>query len=120
MVSDPTASWSASQKFFGDVCRVVPDLGANDVGWSDPTVISPTIDSLAYGGVRLTHLYAYHWCAPSRASFFSGRYIPMHGYESGGDGPDGNTGTANALPLRYNLVPQALSDAGYQTLMVGK
>ena len=23
------------------------DLGSNDVGWSDPTVVSPTIDKLA-------------------------------------------------------------------------
>ena len=26
------------------------DLGANDVGWSDPTVLSPTIDALARDG----------------------------------------------------------------------
>jgi hypothetical protein len=101
------------------------DLGANDVGWSDPTVLSPTIDALARGGIRLPHTYAYHWCAPSRAAFFTGRYVAMHGYEDGGDGPGAGTdgqgsGTATAVPLRFRLLPQALQSAGYETLMIGK
>jgi arylsulfatase A-like enzyme len=129
------------------------DLGSNDVGWSDPTVLSPTIDALGAGpnrscqrlvyscwsrshthahrwptdaarsGIRLPHTYAYHWCAPSRAAFFTGRYVPMHGYEDGGDGPatgtDGQgTGTASAVPLRFRLLPQVLQTAGCESIMM--
>ena len=61
-------------------------LGTNDVGYSDKTVLSPTIDALAAGGIKLTSLYAYKWCAPSRASFMTGRYVPMHGFEEASDG----------------------------------
>ena len=71
----------------------------------------------ARSGIRLPHTYAYHWCAPSRAAFFTGRYVPMHGYEDGGDGPGEGTdgqgsGTASAVPLRFRLLPQVLQTAG--------
>ena len=76
-------------------------------------------------GIRLPHTYAYHWCAPSRAAFFTGRYVAMHGYEDGGDGPDKGddgmgTGTSSAVPLHFRLLPQVLQSAGYRTLMIGK
>lgn len=37
-----------------------------DVGYVDAEVISPTLDALALGGVRLGRMYSYMWCAPSR------------------------------------------------------
>jgi arylsulfatase A-like enzyme len=115
-----TGSASAIQPHI--VFVMADDLGSNDVGWSDPTVLSPTIDGLAKTGIILSHLYAYKWCAPSRASFLTGRYVPMHGYESGGDGPKGvqGTGSSMAVPLHFKLLPQVLTAANYSTMMVGK
>ena len=99
------------------------DLGSNDVGYSDKTVISPTIDAFAAGGIKLTNLYAYKWCAPARASFMTGRYVPMHGFEEssdgGGKGVNG-TGPSPAVPLRFRFLPQTLELVGYSTLMAGK
>lgn len=37
------------------------DLGSNDVGWSDPTVKSPEIDSLAKSGIIFTTCYTWNW-----------------------------------------------------------
>ena len=71
-----------------------------------PTVCQPLVSASWVGrcgsGIRLPHTYAYHWCAPSRAAFFTGRYVAMHGYEDGGDGPDKGedgmgTGTSSAV-----------------------
>eukprot|EP01043_Picozoa_sp_COSAG02_P053435 COSAG02_NODE_5897_length_3954_cov_1.799274_3_plen_781_part_00 len=99
------------------------DLGSNDVGYSDKTVMSPTIDAFVAGGISLTNLYAYVWCAPARASFMTGRYVPMHGFEDssdgGGKGVNG-TGPSPAVPLRFRFLPQTLELAGYSTLMAGK
>jgi hypothetical protein len=42
----------------------LPDLllpGSNDVGYSDPTVISPVIDGLASEGVKLSACYVWNW-----------------------------------------------------------
>jgi|EP01046_Picozoa_sp_COSAG06_P000014 hypothetical protein len=36
-----------------------PDLGMNDVGYSDKTVVSPTIDAFAAGGIKLTNICVY-------------------------------------------------------------
>ena len=50
------------------------DLGRNDVGFSDPTVLSPEIDTLAKTGVQLDACYTYSWCAPSRGSMLGSRF----------------------------------------------
>ena len=95
-------------------------MGFNDIGYSDPTVPTPTMDALAHDGVRMSSLYTWNWCAPSRGSLLTGRYVPNHGYEEGGDGPEGD-GTVNALPLEFELIPAALKRAAnYSTHMAGK
>jgi arylsulfatase A-like enzyme len=95
------------------------DMGSNDVGYSDPDVPTPNIDALARDGVRLSSLYTWNWCAPSRASLLTGRYAPKHGFESGGDGPEDN-GDVHVLSTEFATLPQALKRAGYATVMGGK
>lgn len=48
--------------------------GSNDVGWQDPTVLSPEIDALAAEGIKLENMYTWDWCAPSRGAFLSGAF----------------------------------------------
>ena len=62
-------------------------LVADDLGWSNVgfhrsgdrsgEVSTPNIDKHAGDGVRLERMYAYSFCAPSRASLLSGR-LPYH------------------------------------------
>jgi len=100
------------------VLIVGDDMGANDVGYSDPFLMTPAIDNLANDGVKFSTLYTWNWCAPSRGSLLTGRYVPNHGFENGGDGPE--LGVMAGLPTEFELLPSVLSKLGYATAMVGK
>ncbi|XP_060582982.1 arylsulfatase B-like, partial [Ruditapes philippinarum] len=53
---------------------VADDLGWNDVGFHNPSMITPNIDKLAYQGVLLNHSYVQPVCSPSRHAFMTGYY----------------------------------------------
>ena len=93
------------------------DLGWNYPGYHNPEVITPTLDALASGGVRLESHYAYKYCSPTRGSFLTGRYpwslasvrcnlIPS-------SIPEG-------VHLDYKMLPQSLATAGYVSHHAGK
>ena len=54
------------------VLCLVDDLGWNSA-YNNPTIKSPTINTLAAEGVKLTSFYAYRYCSPTRASLLTGR-----------------------------------------------
>ena len=97
------------------------DLGSNDVGWNDPTVLSPEITELARGGVTLTAAYTWSWCAPSRGAFLTGRYASNSGFQgSGGPSPTGY-GRIAVMPTAFEMLPAMLKrTANYTTVMAGK
>ncbi len=75
---------------------------------------TPNLDELALNGVLFTRAYSVSAvCSPSRASLISGLYPTETGV---GDWLVGNKGVDSSLILW----PELLSDAGYQTAMVGK
>jgi len=63
------------------------DMGFNDIslyngGAADGTLMTPSIDAIAEGGVAFTNGYAANAvCAPSRASIMTGRYSTRFGFE---------------------------------------
>lgn len=88
---------------------LVDDLGWNTV-YNNDDIISPTIDSLAAAGVKLTSFYTYRYCSPTRASFLTGR-LPykllnirenLHSMAS----PD-------ATDVRFTMLPKRLKEADY-------
>ena len=56
---------------------VADDLGWNDVSWHNPDIISPNLESLARGGIRLENHYVQPVCSPTRAALMTG-YYPIH------------------------------------------
>ena len=81
-------------------------LATNETIISEGRVIStPHIDGLASSGMYFTAAYAgYTVCAPSRATFFTGRH----------------SGRLAGAPADWPLLPQLLQAAGYETVAFGK
>ena len=75
------------------------------------TLDTPNIDSLAKRGVQFTNAYCQApECAPSRASFYSGRYLSSHGV----------MGYEDATRLDEQMISDYLEPLGYRTAVVGK
>jgi arylsulfatase B len=101
------AAMSSSQPHL--VFALTDDLGWNYPGYHNPEVISPTLDKLAIGGVRLESHYTYKYCSPTRASFLTGR-MPYHLPNVRcnlipSSSPEGT-------PLGYSMLPLLLAPAG--------
>ncbi len=72
---------------------------------------TPNVDSLAARGLRFDNAYCQApLCGPSRASFYSGRYLSSHGV------------MANEDPTRIDefLIADYLRPLGYRSALVGK
>ena len=95
---------------------VADDLGWKDVGFHGSDIKTPSIDQLAREGARLEQFYAQPMCTPTRAALMTGRYPFRYGLQT----------LVIPTPMRYGLatdewlLPQALKEAGYRTVMVGK
>ena len=92
--------------------------GFNDIGYSsnDLSGLTPTIEDLAAGGVKLGLYYGQQLCTPARGALLTGKYpmhIGLHHDVIHADAPWG-------LPRHHAIMPQALSPLGYRSHMVGK
>ncbi len=79
--------------------------------YGHPYIRTPNIDALAAQGVRFNHAYCQDpLCGPSRASFYTGRYVSSHGV------------MANEDPLRIDelTLGDHLRDIGSQATVIGK
>ena len=92
------------------------DLGNADLGYRGGQINTPNIDKLANEGVRLEDFYGMPVCTPSRAQFITGRYAMRYGLQTLVIFPSHPYGLATDA----RTLPQALKEAGYKTLMVGK
>jgi arylsulfatase A-like enzyme len=92
------------------------DLGNADFGYRGGQVKTPHIDKPASEGVRLESFYGQQLCTPSRATLMTGRYPMRYGLQTAVIFPSHTYG----LPTEERTLPQALKEAGYRTLMVGK
>ena len=95
---------------------VADDLGWKDVGFHGSDIKTPSIDKLAREGARLEQFYVQPMCTPTRAALMTGRYPFRYGLQT----------LVIPSPMRYGLatderlLPQALKEAGYRTVMIGK
>lgn len=79
--------------------------------YGHPHLKTPNIDRLADRGVRFTNAYCQSpLCGPSRACFYTGRYMSSHG------------ATVNEHPLRVDemRLGDYLGEQGMRTVLVGK
>ena len=79
--------------------------------YGHPYLKTPNIDSIARNGLRFDRAYCQDpLCGPSRASFYTGRYVSSHGV------------MANADPLKIGelTLGDYLQDLGMKAVVVGK
>ena len=110
------AAAGASEKRPNIVYIVADDQGWKDVGYHGSDIKTPNIDALARGGVRLEQFHAQPLCTQTRAALMTGRYPFRTGMQTAVIPSAGRYG----LDTDEWLLPQALREAGYQTVMIGK
>ncbi|MBK1877796.1 sulfatase-like hydrolase/transferase [Pelagicoccus mobilis] len=90
------------------------DQGRDDFGYMNPEVFeTPNLDRLRTESLEFTQFYVNPTCAPTRASFLTGR----HFLETGVWGVHGGQDYIN---LDETLISERLQDVGYATAFYGK
>ena len=110
-----SAAWAAESRP-NIIFIMADDLGNADLGYRGGEIKTPNIDTLAKEGVRLESFYGQQVCTPSRAALMTGRYPMRYGLQTLVIFPSHTYG----LPTDERTLPQALKEAGYRTMMVGK
>ena len=117
------------------VLIVSDDQGYRDLGcFGSEEVLTPQLDRLARGGVRLTDFYvAWPACTPSRGSLLTGRYpqrngiydmirneAPDYGHRYSPAEYEVSFERIGGMDTREVLLPQMLAEAGYVSGIFGK
>lgn len=96
------------------------DLGFSDLGCFGGEINTPTLDSLARDGVRLTQLYNTGRCCPSRAALLTGQYPHRVGLGHMTTNDLGQPGYRGVVSSEARTIAQTLSPAGYRSFISGK
>jgi arylsulfatase len=122
--TDTTSSAPARQPNI--VLILVDDMGYTDIGAFGSEVATPSLDALAFAGVRLSNFHSSPQCAPTRSMLLSGSGNHKAGMGTMfGDrmivGEYGDqVGYEQQLHPRVATLPERLGDAGYHTYISGK
>ena len=112
------------------VLIIADDLGWKDLGFMGSSYYeTPHLDRLAGEGMVFNRAYAPAAnCAPSRAGLMSGMYATAHGIYTVGSSERGDPRTRRLIPAtntvilrdRFFTLAEALNQAGYTTVNIGK
>jgi arylsulfatase len=103
---------------------VADDLGYSDIGAFGGEIATPTLDSLATEGVRLSNFHVLPSCSPTRSVLLSGMDNHRAGLGTMGElktpEMEGYPGYAGYLNFEVSALPEVLRAGGYRTYMAGK
>ena len=99
---------------------VLDDTGFGDLGCYGSSVSTPSIDSLARGGLQFNNFHSKAVCSPTRASLLTGRNAHSVGMKELAGGDQGYPHTRGRVPASAANIAQILSNDGYSTFAAGK
>jgi len=103
---------------------VVDDMGYSDVGAFGGEIRTPTGDSLAKAGLRMSSFYVAPSCSPTRSMLMSGTDNHLAGLgnmkEALAENQKGKPGYEGHINNRVVTIASLLRDSGYHTYMTGK
>lgn len=96
------------------------DMGYSDIGCYGSEIETPNLDALAGRGLRFNHYTTHPICSPARAALLTG--CNAHSVATGwlSNNNPGFPGYSGDIPLEAATLPEALRDAGYATVGIGK
>jgi arylsulfatase len=103
---------------------VADDLGYSDIGAFGGEIATPTLDTLATEGLRLSNFHVLPTCSPTRSVLFSGMDNHRAGLGTMGEmwtpEMEDYPGYAGHLNFEVAALPEVLRAGGYRTYMSGK
>jgi arylsulfatase len=96
------------------------DMGYSDLGCYGSEIETPHIDAIARRGLRYNHYTTHPICSAARAALLTGRNAHAVGTGWLSTNNPGFPGYFGDLPFDAATLPEALRDAGYATVGVGK
>ena len=99
---------------------VLDDTGFGDLGCYGSLVSTPSINSLAAGGLLFNNFQSKAVCSPTRASLLTGRNAHSVGMKELPGGDQGYPHTRGRVPASAANIAQILSRNGYSTFAAGK
>ncbi len=87
------------------------DMGFSDAGCYGGDIATPTLDSLAAGGLRFSQFYSTARCGPSRNCITTGYYAQQNSCD---------VMTPGRIPSWTKLAPEQLKPLGYKSYHSGK
>ncbi len=99
---------------------LMDDMGFSDIGPFGSEVDTPTLDSLAATGVRLTNYHTTPVCSPARAALLTGLNPHRAGYASVANSDPGYPNLRLELGEDVQTLPEVLRHHGYATFGLGK
>ncbi|MDH3442107.1 MAG: sulfatase-like hydrolase/transferase, partial [Gammaproteobacteria bacterium] len=96
---------------------IADDLGYTDMGSYGGEIRTPTLDALAYAGIRFTNFHAASACQQTRSMLMSGRGLSQVIQRMP---PRDDGERANQMRTDVATLPEYLREAGYKTYISGK
>ncbi len=96
------------------VIILADDMGWSDIGYHNPKVYSPHLDTLAREGLTFAQHYVMPQCTPTRVALMTGRYPSRFG------GPALQASNEPAFPLGTPTLASMFREEGYATSLAGK
>jgi arylsulfatase len=123
-VDESTPAWPASRRAPEGVPNVLmivlDDTGFAHVSCYGSPIETPSLDSLAAGGVRYRNMHTTALCSPSRGCIVTGRNHHSNGLAAITEFSTGYPGYNGIMPFENGFLSETLLEHGYSTFMVGK